>query len=159
MIPLFPSFLFLSFSHFCLQRPARPYVSNGLQNNWLSDFIPVPQLPGGEQQSGDLRTSDRKPAVESDHDTTRGASPMRSLKSESMFGDMACPFALLYDENGQGQLLEICSQSFTVTKKALLAPNPSQDFQLRQSMDGSWFVSSAALQASHWAAWLHSPGF
>jgi hypothetical protein len=125
----------------------------------LSDFIPVPQLPGGEQQSGDLRTADRKPAVESDHDTTRGASPMRSLKSESMFGYMACPFALLYDENGQGQLLEICSQSFTVTKKALLAPNPSQDFQLRQSMDGSWFVSSAALQASHWAAWLHSPGF
>ena len=64
-----------------------------------------------------------------------------------------CPYAICYEE-GRAFLLDISPGDFVVKKKAPLPLNATQDFQVRQSMDGHWFVSSEALGQSQWAPWL-----
>lgn len=83
-----------------------------------------------------------------------GISP--SLRSDLSHpaSPVVVPFALVY-ENGNGFLMSISTSTHTVTKKVPLPSNPSQDFQLRQSMDGQWFVSSPSLGVSYWVAWWH----
>ena len=66
---------------------------------------------------------------------------------------MPCPYAICYEDGG-AFLLDISPSDFIVKKKAPLPLNAANDFQVRQSMDGNWFVSSEALGQSHWVPWL-----
>lgn len=68
------------FKHYIvLLRPPRPYVSNGLQNNWLSDYIPVPEISPPQSLKTEEPNAERTPQRRT------GAEPSSAMVPQSLF--------------------------------------------------------------------------